>query len=799
MDSTLNKLTVSNFNLRLDLLCQRLNTAPTFGGKSSFLFLCQYFVSPINTHEHLSQQKWTYFPFFMWEKIGIVWNCCCYLQLKIFTKQMNSTPFVVCYTILFATVTSLSDTTFLHFQWKNYILANQAKPWNRYIHKMLESSIAGSQSVATLLTKIYKKVIQYKHKSVKSEMFRNDLSNCSAYVAKTHLTKPTGNLIFTVFKKNIVWCGPFAQHKILINADNSVCLNLTFIQFQIKEKLRGCRRANLTIYSFNISISYCGVLPTFTHYSMHPNITVDILFFEYIPMNIAVAYSVFSKRTVSSMKSRTSIKVNPIALHVWLLGILVFTYHLTTLKYQQICVHNLLQFDVVLIDGPDFSAVPVAITSNDTCLTTFQYLLQIQMPEENSKIPLFQINYTGQDASSTTEWRYNGSYFVTIPTKNCRKASLNFCVLIFSSPNRYHVNLTTLRMFFQGLSTDDCKYGGLSFYDGRQHVVDLCKNIDGQLPPRNIIFKERALIKSYSYPGVSAINTFQRIEITRCRPIWFDICNFNFWCHVFGQKRDCLRHLESISNNSVLQFEHSTDSFLEKMPIWSFCHCSHMLTVLWYSSPVISGTLSLMVLLTIVTCVKYFSFQIHFLSTKQECIFPLKVLWRREMQLHCQNLSNLKERLMLWMQFQYHGISLTWTPLKWIAKTIPVHSAVHSVIINLWVPVVWNSQHHMNFNMIIKHIKAIFEEDVVIVITTSIDVGISLLPQDIFSVRLVNASYYNHQISQTKRVMIMFTAEGLTQVAADRLSPAFCGTWMGIFHLSCHQKQEYFAAPGALK
>ncbi len=270
-------------------------------------------------------------------------------------------------------------------------------------------------------------------------------------------------------------------------------------------------------------------------------------------------YSVFSK----GKKLKTSAKITPfVVLHLQMLGIVIFTYHLTTLKYQKIYVSNVLHFKTILIDGPDFGAVLTVIHPRVTCLTTFQCLFQVEMQKQNPAISSFSVSYAGRKAAAL-EWRhFQESNFENVPTKACKRKSKNFCVLLVSLPKGFYLNISVVRMIFEGLSTDECKFGGLSFYDGKQHVVDMCRNRTGQVPPRHIGIAQRtARLVSYSYTGISHVHTNLVTHLSKCKPIRFDVCNFNFYCAIGGQISNCINYLENVSNNSALQFELATDRF----------------------------------------------------------------------------------------------------------------------------------------------------------------------------------------------------------------------------------------------
>ncbi len=704
---------------------------------------------------------------------------------------------------------------------------------------MLESCKARSHILTSLLHSIHRYASKYHNLNTKRDLVEKVLSYCSAYNITQSILKPVGYFMFAVRKTEKIWCSSnFVKHKWIFDVHKSVRVNMTFTDFYIKDKLRGCRRGNLSVYSLTVPIYLCGILPVFMFYSIYSNVRAYIHFLEYIPTHFTLTYSVFSNGTLSSMKQRTQFKVNPIAIHhIWTLRISVNTYHLTVSKYLHICVTDIPLFYAILIDGPDYGAMPVVIHSNRSCLSTFQCLLQVEIEIQNHIVTMLPIKYAGQKASAL-EWRHpNGLQMETIPTKKC--ASTNFCVLFFSLPSGYYLNITIQTVLFAGLSTDDCKFGGLSFYDGRQHLVDVCKNITRQMFLRNLLVSKRsAFLVSYSYPGVSIIRTNYAVDLTRCTPIRFDVCKFNFFCQSESLISNCISHLESISNNTAVLFEKGSDRFLKKSLELIFLFPEVPCSVVQLSSdfrdtvfyddpfdsdyckvdffpkPVAKNEIGLQFALQgfvekrdaapisapIILKGKVDVLNTALINWHITDINSTVRICRNVHKTSCLlcNHKSLSESCFKMETSQFCKICTYDQPVSFFIDYISLTPVLQNKALTT---ILLGKSMDMHIDLIIKHNKLTFEEDSVIPGNISFDLGTSLLSQDIFVVQLMTTPMCNHEISQSKSktAQIEFVAAGLTQVVKDRFSPTFEGIWMGNFHLTYQHKHISFAAPGTLK
>ncbi len=749
--------------------------------------------------------------------------------------------FVHCFLLnVLLTVNSVPDKTFLHFMWKKHLLTNQTKLWKKYVDKLLESPKAGGQTIASLFSNLHRfllKFIQQNSKETLSQAWNTSHINCSAYSVTECPLKPVGNLIFTVSKKHSAWCtSKFIHHKWTLNAAKSLCLNLTFTKFHIKH-LSGCRSGNLSIYVFSFPTRYCGILPAFTHYSLHPNMTAHVIVLEYVPIMFAMTYSVFSKGIVYNTQLQTSLGVNPVVLYVlWMLNLAIYTYHLTVLKYQQVCLTNIPQFHIVLIDGPDFDAVPTVIHSVVTCVTTFQCLLQVET-SRNQMVSSFLIHFAGRNALKE-ERHLNHSSFETIPTKKCTRWSAHFCILLFTLPKGFYLNISLLNMEFTGFSTDDCKFGGISLFDGQQYMLDICRNNTPQVPARNIVISQvMATLVSYWYPNVSNVNAKIATDLTRCKPTRFNICKFNFHCHRNGLISNCLEYLQNISNNSAIQFEHGTDRFSRKHSYLTFVslfqvQCAaiqlsndfidtvfhdenHNVDYCWayfFPKPIAVNKIGIQF------TVKGFVEKTEGASITAPVILDgqadawntISVNWEVTKSNHSKNncndglktscaLCNHRSLLDSCLKFSISKFCKICTfdqQLYFFLDYVLVSPILQNQVL---ATVFFGNSMNMYIDIIIKNNRVQFQEDYIVLNNTRIDIGTSLFSHDTFSVKLTNLSHCDQKIPQTQGIRIRFIAEGITQDATSRFSPHFEGAWIGTFQLSCQQSHMYFAAPGTLK
>ena len=122
------------------------------------------------------------------------------------------------------------------------------------------------------------------------------------------------------------------------------------------------------------------------------------------------------------------------------------------------------------------------------------------------------------------------------------------------------------------ISTKECRYGGLAFFEETNHIVDICDDYGTLRPPRNIYSIHSSItIVIYTYQNDS-INAEMKVSTTRCQSIPLDICGLNRnlslvnFSPVFRLKRKKVFLVYHIKLKSCIVVQAASDLLLFRFP-----------------------------------------------------------------------------------------------------------------------------------------------------------------------------------------------------------------------------------------
>ena len=298
---------------------------------------------------------------------------------------------------------------------------------------------------------------------------------------------------------------------------------------------------------------YCEFLPIFTHYTPYPFIHLDVRYFPDIKVRIIFQFSVLSPRRISNRPKNSD---DPTILFIHVINplrLVVVSFYLQVIKIQVIKLRVSdwkSSSEYRIIDGPLLSGEFMKLNDPTFTGTSFQVILQRHHTLEYHTMVYLghfilddnqiggAIQYSALDTPSTEIEIKNGKEveIIDIPGDTCLANTTRCCKLHFQGPDQQHINLTILSLNFVGISTSDCTYGGLAFYEDRQHIMDTCEDYGIYRPPRNIYSINSSLtIVIYTYNNYF-IQLKMRVSLTRCQPVRLHVLELYEHCGFLGYR-----------------------------------------------------------------------------------------------------------------------------------------------------------------------------------------------------------------------------------------------------------------------
>ena len=337
--------------------------------------------------------------------------------------------------------------------------------------------------------------------------------------------------------------------------DLNLRLNLSFTKFFIKDVFTHCELGKMLLYNdFPTGIEdfrLCGRRHAFTHYSSSSSFFLEIQYKDTDPVEIYYVFSVFAKNIVSNVPRMSTLETkHPTNVHdvysyiIHLLNGTLSTFRIYAEKKLRICIKAKSEEGIsyVFIDSPIItlsSSLYSKINYSVICSSTFQLLFQIF-----NKI---SEHYIGSDYNDYNLATYSDLNFTTINAhyKTIKIDDMNkglkfnlpgplfpnttkSRVIHFRTTRQIQVNLTLFSVKYEGMETSDCRYGGMSIFDHKTRILDICRNYGKHTSWRDIYSTYSKLtIVIYSYFPYSNISTNILVSTTKCKPVRIHLCHFD--------------------------------------------------------------------------------------------------------------------------------------------------------------------------------------------------------------------------------------------------------------------------------
>ena len=386
--------------------------------------------------------------------------------------------------------------------------------------------------------------------------------------------RPVGSLCFDSLEKDFKSIVMRFHDRLLnilntwvLNLDPNLSLNVTVLHIDIIKVFGSCLRGKFLIRNFLwkkfyfSEFSYCGRYSTLRHYSSSKGISLSVQFLWDVTVELNLLYSVMSANMISSRSVGKYPTLFKLIQHLSVFVTTIFSYHIQASKIHHICIRIKLRENLSfsVVDSPHFEDVWIDLMTNKFCGSTFQILLHaflssshyINIPtlvEYYEKVPVGEQHLTANINKIET---------LKVPNENCQK--VRFCVWKFKAPVQKKIHYV-IDMIFHGMTTTNCMYGGIALFDGKKHIVDICKDYGGKVPSRNVYSgNSTSFLTAYTYQPFSFLEVRVRIKTTICKPVILHVCQIAFFCNSHLSPGynlyQCIERLEKVSKNSSLVFK----------------------------------------------------------------------------------------------------------------------------------------------------------------------------------------------------------------------------------------------------
>ena len=298
--------------------------------------------------------------------------------------------------------------------------------------------------------------------------------NCTYIV-----TDPTGSI-----KKELH--EPISKHTLIFNINNQLRLNLTFpFIYIIFKHLHDCPIGKLHIVSAGQNYTFCGIYSNMVNYP--PGNSVNIYVNTFI-RNATVLYklfhTVFDIHKIKSLAIPNNVRQNIL----WIINfeirkISVLKFHLLTTKlnYLYIIMTGKLINSVFVYDGPDEKSLRIKSTAGMYLASTFQCILHIYLANtEDYSILVNDMKYLSIIKPINR--------IVYLPRNVPQNILLNpsqgnYILLHFFTDEIYFINMTTIKLLYDGFNDPICTYAGITvinhFDKSDEQISTECFSYDG--------------------------------------------------------------------------------------------------------------------------------------------------------------------------------------------------------------------------------------------------------------------------------------------------------------------------------
>ena len=354
-------------------------------------------------------------------------------------------------------------------------------------------------------------------------------------------------------------------------------LNISIIYINIRKVYQSCLRGNFSIqmrFSNKSEMStFCGKHFSFIHYTSTSLVSLILIVYHDILFDIDLKFSIMTDNVILNKVPSKDMLLSILYIHVIpSLNIILITFHFKVEKYQRICFTGSSAHQYTIIDGPSFKGPSIHLSTGNFCAAAFQVIVQAENASSYNNLQYSSTNLSFSKINITDRiilyYEHNNIDTYIVP-------------LQFEMEYGFYLNLTLKSVYFSGESSHDCRYGGISIYDDKHPLLDICENYGNEntvsnnyyryevspRPSRNI-YSSNLILVSYTYHPFTSLNFSIGVSPILCEPVQLDFCKLiHFKDKWFPHDENFLKWLYSQSFTKKLQLEFQTYDFFYSLPL----------------------------------------------------------------------------------------------------------------------------------------------------------------------------------------------------------------------------------------
>ena len=288
---------------------------------------------------------------------------------------------------------------------------------------------------------------------------------------------------------------------------------------------------------------FCGQFSAFTMYPTFGRLSITKTVLAFVYYSISAFFTVMDKNLVNSLENSVdlSTKVKPQSSLLINKELILLTYSLQVRKSYFITVTifrrlNLMQW--LIYDGPLFqSSITNASTANANTmkLSSFRCLLQVLLKDLGSSL-VFSYSSIRIQVKSNLYLNGNSHISVSLPNAECN-INNNLCTLNVFAKYGNQVNVSVVKLTYQGIASETCEYAGLvatqhlGAHDYKETIA-LCEAHDSNVSQNRNFFSHNSslMIVLYWYGHEDVIETTVSLSFTECKPVEICPCTYYHLC-----------------------------------------------------------------------------------------------------------------------------------------------------------------------------------------------------------------------------------------------------------------------------
>ncbi len=422
---------------------------------------------------------------------------------------------------------AIYDPVFNNYDLSHNMLKNTSKLWTLYADKALSVSLSDYNTgsftfyLRNLLLSFYKYLCKRQHQQFEW-MCHHFNSACTGTPLQEYVMEDLSRGIRIHRPPTVCRHDPAGNiHNMrtvrcIFNMDMSLRLNVTFVHFEVTKVLTTCSYGKFKMSP--PALEYCGRHGHFILYSKSFRVTLEIEQYLLMFVHVIFQFSIMSTNVVyTAWKGQGFLS----QIHLFALSSRVHsTFHVVVNKLDQICLcasdENIQHF---VVDGPGYAARVFKVNNIPTCSSSFQVIIQFTSDQTHFGL---NVSHWGKELPQM-KVRVNDYFWPRTFVFAEDIGSPSVCSIKFLHLKESNLNISLSNLNFSGLSTMDCKYGGIAAFEDRDGFWTTCKEAE-HITRR--VYSEAALtsLVLYSYPGYSTIAVTILVHTTQCKVVRLDFC-----------------------------------------------------------------------------------------------------------------------------------------------------------------------------------------------------------------------------------------------------------------------------------